>query len=260
MSKILCIPDGHTEPAENLDSYHSVGKLIVSARPDYVIIMGDFVSLNSLSHWDADKKLTMEGKRYVKDINAANTALDYLLNPYQEYIDKCNSYWKIGKAKQYNPKFIYLMGNHEFWFNRYIEQNPQMQGHVDIVKDLHLVQRGFIIVPYKQYIDIDNILFTHVPINAAGQPVSGKYALQRALELTSKSVVFAHTHRWEMAAIHRMAGGNLIQALTCGCFFNDTPTYAEGSIHSYWKGITILHTDGGGNFDVEQISKSRLPA
>ena len=258
MSKILCVPDCHVEPDTNLNRFHLVGDYIVKEKPTHIILMGDFVSLSSLSHWDNDKKLTMEGRRYTKDIQAANVALDNIMAPYQSYVDKCNTYWKIGRDKVYRPTWIYLMGNHEQWFLRYVEQNPQMQGHVDIINDLALLRRGFQIVPYKRYIDVDDILFTHAPINAAGQPVGGKYALHRALELTAKSIVFAHTHRWEQAAIHRHAGGNLIQALTCGCFFDATPSYAEGSLHSYWKGLAVLRTYGKGNFDAEQISMSRL--
>lgn len=259
MSKtILPIPDCHVEPNQSQERFNKLGNLILDKKPDIILFMGDFVSLSSLSRWDSDKKLTMEGKRYINDITAANEALDLILKPYYHYLFKCNSYWKVGKAKQYSPKIYYLGGNHEYWLQRYVELNPQMEGHIDVPKDLKLQNRNIEFVPYKKYVEIDNILFTHVPINAAQQPVGGKYALHRALELTAKSIVFAHTHKWEQTAIHRHAGGNLIQALTCGCYFEETPVYAEDCIHSYWKGVSILTTNGKGNFDAEQISLDRI--
>lgn len=243
--KILIIPDAHVTNGQDLSRFDKVRSIIDKRHPDIILIGGDFADILSLSSFDKNNKLTIEGRRYRTEIDAVNTALDKLL-----------SYNKRG----YTPRLIYLIGNHETRVARYVDQNPQLDGHMDVVSDLKLKQRNFEVIPYKKFIEIDNILFTHVPINAAGQPLTGKFAAQKAADLMSKSLVFFHVHQILQCSCIRHGDEELIQVYNAGCFFPGDPPggYSDDSAHATSKAISILTTYSKGRFDVEQISLERL--
>jgi predicted phosphodiesterase len=249
----LLIPDAHVTADEDLTRFDQCAKLILEREFDRIIIMGDFVSLDSLSDFDMNKRLLMEHRRYEADIRGGNLALDMLFSPIQVR----NRVRKQHKMRQYRPEIIYLEGNHEFRAQRYVQTHAELEGFMDIADDLNLSIRGVRFIPYRSYYRTEDTTFVHCPMNKANQPISGKYAVARALERYNGNVVFGHTHRWEYMEERRMDSSANNTALACGCFFNETPEYAQGAENNWWKGLTVLHHHGAG-FDTEQISMARL--
>lgn len=252
--KILTIPDCHVEQAQDLTRFLALGKYIAHTQPDVIITMGDFLSMKAISHWDRSKKLSMEGKRYAEDLAAANRALDLLDGPSREL--RANQ--KRVRVKQYRPTKIFLEGNHEEWERKFLEENPSMSGHIDYKESLHLRDREWDSMPYKEFVEFDGILFTHVPLDGSKQPIRGASICHSALRYVSKSIVFGHTHRWEMVSCKRHGDSDIIQALTSGCFFEGEDDFMKGGANHYWNGVTLLDTWGNGRFDVQQVSKERL--
>ena len=150
------------------------------------------------------------------------------------------------------------MGNHEAWYVKFIEDNPAMEGFVDPREDLCLVERGFNIIEYKHYLEIENVLFTHAVMNQAGKAIDGKMAIFRVFENTSKSIIFAHTHRKEGLCGRRQGEENIIQVLTCGCYFEKDEPFTEGCANPFWRGVMLVNIYEPGRFDIEEISISRL--
>lgn len=147
------------------------------------------------------------------------------------------------------------------WAERYLEQYPQLHGHIDIIEDLRLRQRGIInIVPYKKYSEIGGVLFTHAPLNAAGQAISGKFAAQKASEITAKSMVFGHTHALAEYSCQRHGSDDVIQIYIAGCYFDTIDDYAEGTTMSHNHCVSLLTHWAHGRFDIQQISKERMVA
>lgn len=255
MNETLVIPDCHVLPGQTLSRFDPLGELIVQRRPDHIVFLGDFVTLESLSHWDADKPLLMENRRYLNDIRAGREALQRTLAPLRALQDKQRRL----KEKLYRPLLVWCHGNHEHRLYRYLEKYPALVGQLDLTKDLGLEEFGFhSVVPYKDYINLDGVLFTHAVINAAGQPTQGKYAVFRAGEICHNSVVFAHLHRKESVNFRRHGRDELIQCLSAGCFFEDTPDYARGGISATWSGVLLISHIDFGMFDVEEYSLERL--
>lgn len=258
MSLILCIGDGHTTPEKDNDHWRGIGKLIVERRPEKVVMMGDFCSFDSLSHWNASKKgnRMLEGKRYLAEIACANEALDYLLQPLLEL----QAYQREIHKQLYRPELVFITGNHDNWCTDYSNSNPEMHGFVAWEQQLQLRERGFRIIPDKGKYFSDGICFMHAPINAAGKQVAGNTAVRTALTLTNQSLVFAHTHRKEGICATRVGSHDLIQVLTVGCCFHgEAGEYVRGATTSEWRGVVLLHTwDTPGRFDVEEVSLERL--
>ncbi len=253
-NKILVIGDAHVEVGTNLERFKALGNYIVAEQPDIVVSIGDFLSLDVLSDWDKDKRKVMEGQRYAEEINTGNDALDLWLKPLSEYNTKA----KKSKKRGYNPRLIYIMGNHEDRLDRYLLNDPKFHGFVDLSKDLKLKSRGFEIVPYRSHIDINGIAFTHIPIGYNGRPVGGKYSVFKSLELYSTSIVYGHTHSLAVANKYRHGQKHLQQGLNCGCFFEDEPEWIKGAGPEWWKGIILLDNYDYMRFDFQTISMSQL--
>ena len=78
MNKILVVGDAHVSTEENLNRFEYANALIMEKRPEVIVLMGDFITLNCLSFWDKDKRKSMEGRRYQEEIENANKALDLM--------------------------------------------------------------------------------------------------------------------------------------------------------------------------------------
>jgi len=245
----LVIGDCHTDPSQlkndGLRRFRWLNKLILDKLPDRIIIMGDFTSFSSLSAWDKDKRRKIEGRRYEKDIDVANQALDLLLAD-------------IDVFQEDKTDLIFLKGNHEEWLDRYIDIDPTFDGLHSVEKDMELFERGFKVIKYKEDYVHKGMSFTHVPIMANGKPVGGKYATNKALEVYSNSVCFGHTHNFDVAAVHRKNSQSLQQAINCGCFFEHIDEYAQGSMTNYWRGVLLLDHYDTNRADIEQVSLGRL--
>lgn len=254
-SLTLIIPDAHVADRQDLSRFEALGRLIVDRKPARIVSLGDFLTVESLSAWDAHKPLLMERKRYRLDIKAGNKALDLMLGPLVELQNRQRAW----KEKIYKPELVWCEGNHEDRVPRYVEQHPAMEGYLDVNRDLQLEARGFTHqIPYREFYEYDEVLFTHVPMNGANKAPGGVYALRRVVEGAHKSVVFGHLHRAEGMNVTRHGLDDILQIRCSGAFFEHTDTYAKGALNHYWRGVEMLHHWRPGRFDVEQISIERM--
>jgi hypothetical protein len=214
-------------------------RLIREVKPDKVISIGDFVTMDCLSEWDRDKRKKMEGRRYRDDIDCGRAALDVL--------QKGN--------RNSNIEWVYIEGNHEERLARYLDRDPTFDGVVGVHKDLCA---DWTWVPYRTNYMVEGTAYTHIPMNAMNKPAGGKYVVQKALDLYSCSVVFGHTHNLSVGCSYRHVGAHLQQALNIGCFFEGVDDYAVGSLTTYWRGVVVLDHYSTNRFDFETISLGRL--
>ena len=251
--KILCVGDCHVTDGQDLSRFELASKLIMDQKPDVVVLMGDFLTLNCLSAWDKDKRKLMEGRRFKAEIDAGSKALDLLTGNVTRAAQRA----KKAKKKPYQPHWIYLEGNHEERLTRYFDRDPTFEGFVDIPSALNLEKRGFEFVEYREYGWLNDIGFTHIPFGK-GREISGVDITRKAQQVVVKSCVFGHTHEWHVSNLHRMGQDHLQQVLNVGCFFEDHEPYVKGRMTNYWKGLQLLHSYTPGRFDVTTYSLCRL--
>lgn len=223
-----------------------MGKLIKDVNPQRVLFIGDFLTFDSLSDWDKNKRLKMEGRRYQKDVDAGRKFLDLMFDELEP----------LANSKLNYPQFILCEGNHEDRLRRYLDYDPTFSGSVDYLSDVGI--RGWRIIPYKEYYKYKGVYFTHIPINEAGKPIGGKYVTSKALDIVSDNVVFGHTHKLSSSCVHRHGAKHLTQALNVGCYFEHVDDYALGSVTSYWRGLVLVDHYENGSFDWQPIRMGRL--
>ena len=96
---ILVVADTQCKSEEDLEYMLWVGYYIAEKQPDVIVHIGDHYDFPSLSSYDKGKS-SAEGKRLIKDIEAGNIGFEYLNMAMQ-------------KHKNYNPRKIFCLGNHE---------------------------------------------------------------------------------------------------------------------------------------------------
>lgn len=237
----LVVGDVHVAPGQDMHRAYLLGQAIRELKPKRVVFIGDFLTFDSLSDWDKDKRRKMEGRRYQADIDAGRKFLATM----QE-----------GYTVENDAEFIFVEGNHEDRLWRYLDKQPLFERAVDYRKDLGI--NHWTHIPYKEHYLHKGVYFTHVPINESGKPVGGSSACARALGIYQHSVVFGHTHKLASSSIHRHGAAHLNQALNVGCYFDHIDDYALGSVTSYWRGIVLVDHYKPGRFNWNPISLGKL--
>lgn len=252
------IGDAHVKVGDTeLYRFRLAGKHQLANKPDYIVIGGDFMSMECVSAWDKSKRKLMEGRRYKSEMEYGNKALDELMKPINDY----NKQQRKNKGKQYKPTIIYLEGNHCDRLNRYLEYDPTFQDFINIPKDLNLEGRGIQWVPYREYYFIGKTGFTHIPFNSM-KPISGSgltvSVAKKCLQYCDFDVVFFHTHRFEIA--HSTgASGERRMAVNGGCLLHsEGEDYAKGCTSDWWRGLVDFKIVDGKMASVQATEISLL--
>lgn len=243
----LVIGDAHVDPNQNswhgLRRFRALGRYIKVLQPSRIVVIGDFVTCDSLSHWDKDKRRKIEGRRFERDVDSAVSALSVTKKFSGRVFDGLDK--------------VYCEGNHENWVSQYVDRNPEMEGILSVKRDV-AEKFGFKWVPYKSDWTYRGVSFTHVPINEAGKPIGGKNAAAKALDIYHNSVVWGHSHKLDIACVARHNSPHLNQAINVGCFFEHVDDYAKGSVTSYWRGLVTLNHYSHNRVDINTLSLKHL--
>jgi hypothetical protein len=143
---ICVIPDTQVKADVPLDHLEALGNYLVEKQPDYVVQIGDWYDMPSLSSYD-EKKAGFETRDYKADIDAGNEAMRILEAPIAAY-----NKGKRGKNR-YEPKKIMTLGNHDNRINRFREDaiNARFR-NVVTQKDFEL--DGWQVVPFLKIIKV----------------------------------------------------------------------------------------------------------
>ena len=235
--KIAVIPDTQCKPDVPLDHLVAAGRYLAEKRPDYIIHLGDHWDFPSLSSYDFDKPLKMEGRRVKDDINAGNRGMR-LFNG------------ALGKSK---AKRILLRGNHEDRLKRAIEKCPsQLEGLLDWSL---LDTAGWQVVPYLKPIRVQGIQFCHYFYNPrSGRPYTG--TAHSLLRQVGHSFVQGHRQGLDIG-MQDLPGGGRRRGVIAGSFYQHDEEYL-GPQGDHWRGIVMLHECRDGDFDLMEVSLDYL--
>lgn len=233
----IVIPD--TQVKENIKTKHleACGNYIVEKRPDTVVMLGDWADMPSLSTHKAKGDIEYENKRYVRDIEAAKAGMELMMKP-------------ILKAKDYNPKLVMILGNHEDRIPRLVKQEPKLQGVVSI-DDLEYEKFGWKVVPFLQPIMVNGIMYCHYfvtgvydkPISKASQLISKYHQSCIAGHLQGRDIAYA-----------KHADGSPITSIIAGSFYDHDEKYLSAQSNNHWRGIYMLSEVNKGSFDEMAVS------
>lgn len=232
----LIVPDAHNHPNYDNKRFKMLGKLIREEQPDRVICIGDWADMASLCSYDRGK-LSFEGKRYRKDIEAAVDAQEQMMN-------------EVEKG-QHRPKFDMFLGNHEARISRLVNDDGRLAGTIGL-GDLQYDKFGWTVHPFQKPSTIDGVTYAHFFVSGvAGRPISGENIGKTLCNKLHVSAVQGHSHCFDHSERTR-GDGHKIFGLSVGCFTH--PSYVEAwntaTFSMWWLGIVMLdELDGAGYYD-----------
>lgn len=245
LPKHLVIPDTQVKPGVPTDHMRWIGQYIVDTQPEVVVHLGDHWDMPSLSSYDKGKK-SFEGRRYEDDVQAGNVAMDQL----NEALIKFNRGKKA--AQRYNPRRVFLFGNHCNRINRAVEDNAVLDGKVGL-DDLNL--DGWETHDFLEVVWIDGIAYSHYFYN----PMNGRpYGGQAATRLKTIGHSFSQGHQQILDMSLRFVGGKSQHALICGANYLHDENYLGPQGNSYWRGVVVCHEVNNGSYDIMTVSLDYL--
>lgn len=247
--KHLIIPDTQVKPDVDLSYLEWIGQYIVEKKPDVLIQIGDFADMPSLSSYDVGKK-SFEGRRYKDDIKAAVEGMDILLAPLRDYNEKCRK----DKKKQYRPRMVLTLGNHENRIDRATEGDPKLYGTIGI-DDLRYAEAGWEVFDFLDPVIIDGVVYSHYLVSGVmGRPIGSASAM---ISKTHQSCVVGH-QQGRQVAYGRRADGSAITCIIAGSCYLHNEEYMGNQGNNHWRGLVVLHEVKDGQFDEMFVSLDYL--
>jgi len=235
MATHLVIGDPHCNPKASNDRFLWAGKLARDLKPDTIICMGDFSSLDSLSSYDKGKK-SFEGRRYKKDIDHAHDALE-----------KFNKGLNGRRSRK-----VMLLGNHEDRIDRIVDETPELDGTIS-TKDLKFKEFGWEVIAYQEPVAIDGIHYCHnYPTGIMGKPISGDNIARSLLLKNKVSSTVGHCHLFDYSMCTIPTGRKVI-GLSAGCYLHHKEEYARNTQRLWWSGLIVKRNVRQGEYDIETI-------
>ena len=245
----MVIPDTQVKPGCPIEHLKWAGQYAVDKKPDVIVHIGDHWDMPSLSHYDKGTK-SFEGRRYLSDIESGILGMQAFLAPIraEQYRLKEN------KKKQWNPRLVFTLGNHENRITRAIETDPKLDGLIGF-KDFGLEKMGWEVMPFLAPVKIDGVVYSHYFTSGImGRPVSSSRAL---LTKQFQSCVMGHVQDREISFAKR-ADGTRVTGLFAGIFYQHEEGYLNAQTNLSWRGIWMLHEVDDGAFDEMPVSLNYL--
>lgn len=244
MTKILVLPDMQVKPGVPLDHLEWIGRFIIDKKPDVIVNIGDFADMPSLSSYDVGKK-DFEGRRYVADVGSSVYGMRQLLLPMEMY----NAKQRQWKKKEYKPRMILTLGNHEQRIIRAVNNDPKLDGVLSI-DDLKYKEFGWEVYPFLEPVEVEGVMFSHYfTTGVMGRPVTSPNAL-----ITKKhmSCVMGHVQNDGIASQYR-ADGKRITGIFAGCCYLHDEDYLGAQGNNHFRGVWMLYDVEDGEFNALQI-------
>lgn len=246
MSKrILVLPDVQAKPGNDFSFLRRIGMYLVEKKPDVVVCIGDFADMPSLSSYDKGKK-SFEGRRYKRDIEAAQFAMQAFLGPLNEY----NEMRRRNKKGEYKPRMVLTLGNHEARISRACDDDPKLDGVLSL-KDLAYEEYGWEVYPFLERVIIDGVAFSHYFVSGVkGNPASSAAAQLRKANM---SCIAGHQQGKQIAYATR-ADGKTITSIIAGSCYEHEEAYLGAQGNRHYRGFLMLHEVQDGAFDEMWVS------
>jgi hypothetical protein len=248
--KVLVIPDTQCKPGVPMEHLSWIGQYAVDKKPDVIVHLGDHADMPSLSSHDKAGSKSMEGKRYKQDISAAQIGMSMLMEPIKDEQNRL----KRNKEKQWKPRLVLTLGNHEHRIERAIQNDPKLEGLIS-VSDLQYEKFGWEVYDFLKPVTINGVVFCHyLTSGVMGRPCTSAKAL---LSKHHQSCVVGHQQGRDIAYGHRADGTEMTALIAGSCYMHDE-NYLNYQTNNHWRGIYMLHEVNDGAFDEMAVSLQYL--
>lgn len=265
--KMIICPDSHAKPFWERSKtkselipwdvanarYDALGRLIVHERPDIILLGGDHSDNKSLSPYDKGKRVA-ELQRLDLDVEAGQDALrriEFHVRNEQERLVQ-------GKRRRWTPRKVVVLGNHEFRYQKLVEDQPlfydedRAEGHLQY-DTAGFAAAGWEVYPFLETARIEGFLVSHYFTSGImGRAIGGEHPAHSHMKLIHRSTISFHSHIWDQCNRGHQGYGRMLN-IVAGCFFGFHEEYAGPANHMWWRGITILDNVENGFGYIRQV-------
>lgn len=247
--------DCHVAPGQDLSRFEHLACWIIHNKPDVIGNIGDHNTFDSCSFFDVPR---LEKTTIKEDVEAGNEALDIIDSAIEEYNDK----QRANHKSRYKPFKVFTIGNHEYRLNRRLQQDEDVLGSLVSIDSLMDLENRFDkTCGYREYLEIDGVLFTHAVPNSRGTPISGVTRGRSITMQSSKPIMYGHTHKFDYTSVPLIGNDNHTRwSLNMPCFMdqNHVENYAKESTTGWCYGLVELRIYEDGNVSYRWISMQEL--
>jgi len=197
-------------------------------RPTAWVFGGDNMDMEPVSHWIGNKRRKIEGLRLCEDYESFNR--DVLA--------------RVDALLPEDAERIFLLGNHEDWVEQYIDEHPEVEGFLEVRKNLNLERWD--VYDYGEVAKIGKLHFIH------GEYFNIHHA-HKTGQVYGRNVVMGHTHTYQVHThtVPTDVESHSAIALPCGCHLN--PNYRKNKPNAWVTGFGVFYVHPNGNFDLYPV-------
>lgn len=245
----LIIPDAQIKPGANTEHVDWAARAIVEYEPDVVVCIGDWWDFPSLNAHSEPGSEELEGTRYQEDVEAGNEAFRRLCAPMMAEQERRVR----GNRKRWNPRKVFITGNHEARADRVAKRTPKWKG---IIGSHNCETLDWQRAPFLEIVEIDGIKYCHYfPNPFSGRPIGG--TIPNRLGHIGSSFVQGHQQGFMYGS--KQYPDHVKHGLVCGRFYIDHERYRPEDVQrSEWSGIVVLNEVRNGGYDLMPLSMDYL--
>jgi predicted phosphodiesterase len=229
--RVVVFPDIHF-PNEDKKAFGCALNVIKTVEPTAFLLIGDFADGESVSHWQWSKKKRPPTEYQLpaiyKEIEEVNLGLDKIDKVLEE-VD-CD-------------KKILAQGNHELWFDHFVEENPFLP-EIGSRNAFKIDERGYEWHPYGE---VFKILGSKLYAYHGGHYMGVAHARTHALQLGC-NVIYGHTHDSQKATVQHIDGAHMAYSL--GCLTDMSKSYLKGRPTNWSHNVAVLDIFTNNNFNL----------
>lgn len=225
--KIYFLSADYHIPFQNISAVKAILQLLRRVIFDGFVLVGDYMDMTPISHWNEHQHLTLENKRLKADYVEGNKLLDEFDLRLPKNCDK-----------------RYFMGNHERFYFDLIQKMPALEDLISPEIELKLKERKYIVYPVNHIERIGKLSVCH------GQYHNQNYVLKHINEFKT-NVLHADMHSPRMRFETSPAKMLAIAGYCLGCMCDMNPTFMRNRAHKWSHGFAILYLFEDGSFDID---------
>ena len=209
-------------------------KFIKDFDPHYFIQGGDQMDLSVVAHWNKGKPRLTEGKRLINDYNTYNEIMD-----------------SRQKVMKHLERHIILEGNHDYWITQMIDEQPTLEGMIEVEVNLHLQARGIEWIKARKHAKLGKLNFIHGDYKDGYLPI---YAAKAIAQIYHTPMVYGHQHTNQVYSEQTPFDRAPNQVWGVGCLCNLNPAWQRNSPNAWVNSFGVGYILDNGNFSFQVIN------
>lgn len=225
-------------PKAHKPTFNAMLQYIADIKPQTYVFGGDQLDLECISHHTHGMPLYRTRRAYANDIDGFAKEI---LKPLEDALPK-------GATK------VWIVGNHERFEHDLIERHPELDGTVDHIRNLQLVERGWQIVPLGHSYKVGKLTIVHGEVLSGIGNQAGTYPSKKAVELYSGNVLAGHTHAPQsFTKISPVEQSNKWQGWIAPILGAVNPSYLRNRPTAWLTGFVDINVLPNGQFNLFPI-------